>query len=164
MALPASPRAEHSRPPGVGVIESGAKGEGGAEGPQLVGFDIETDTSVGGLDPETAPIVAVALSTDAGDHVLTGPEAAILSDIDRLVAELPAGFLVTWNGSGFDLPFVARRAEILGVPLGLDHVDDPSRASRRDPGRRVVRGRWHRLVQLDGYLVYRADVGRAGIT
>ena len=126
----------------------------------LVGFDIETDTTTGGLDPESAAIVAVAVTTDDGDHVITGDEREILRRTDEILASMPQGVLVTWNGAGFDLPFVARRAEMLGVATGLQLVEDPSRRSRREPDRPAVRGRWHALVHLDGYLLYRADVGR----
>lgn len=145
----------------------------------MVGFDIETDTTNGGLEPDTAAIVAVAISTrwvtppapdhiDTGRHsrecesteqVLTGTEEAILVGVDQLLASIPAGYLVTWNGASFDLPFVARRAQMLGLDLGLDIHDDPARGSSRDPDRPGVRGSWHRLVHLDGYLLYRADVG-----
>ena len=128
--------------------------------PPLVGFDIETDTSVGGLDPEVAAIVAVAVTAPGGDHVLTGEEATILRRTDELVASLPPGQHVTWNGASFDLPFVARRAELLGITLGLHLADEPRWHSRREPDRPVVRARWHRLVHLDGYRLYRADVGR----
>lgn len=127
----------------------------------LVGFDIETDTASGGLDPETAAVVATAVSTDSCDEVFTGDEAELLAKTDHFLSTIPTGYLVTWNGSTFDLPFVARRAELLGIDLGLELSDDPSRGSRHEPDRRAVRGRWHNLVQLDGYVLYRADVGRS---
>jgi len=127
----------------------------------LVGFDIETDTEQGGLDPERAAIVAVAVSTDAGDTVHIGDERDILRRTDALLSSLGRGLLVTWNGASFDLPYVARRAQLLDVPLGLELTDDPGRRSHREPDRRTVRGRWHSLVHLDGYLLYRADVGRS---
>jgi hypothetical protein len=93
--------------------------------------------------------------------VFTGAEADILVNTDNQLAQLGAGLLVTWNGAGFDLPYVARRAEMLGIELGLDLTDDPRRRSTRDPQRRSVRGSWHDLIHLDGYLLYRADVGRS---
>lgn len=128
--------------------------------PPLVGFDIETDTSTGGLDPSTSRIVAVGLSTPTGDEVYDGTEAELLTAVDRRLRELAGGILVTWNGSAFDLPFVAHRARLLDTPIGLVTAEDPVRRSRRDPDRPAVRGRWHRLVHLDGYQLYRADVGR----
>ena len=131
-----------------------------ADTPQLVGFDIETDTSTGGLDPTTSRVVAIALSAPDGDEVFVGAEHDLLASVDRRISELPSGLLVTWNGAGFDLPFVAHRAELLGVPIGLATSAEPLRRSMRDPDRPAVRGRWHRLVHLDGYQLYRADVGR----
>ncbi|MCO5321022.1 MAG: hypothetical protein M9922_06460 [Microthrixaceae bacterium] len=131
-----------------------------ADTPQLVGFDIETDTSTGGLDPTTSRVVAIALSAPDGDEVFVGDEHDLLASVDRRISELPSGLLVTWNGAGFDLPFVAHRAELLGVPIGLATSEEPLRRSMRDPDRPAVRGRWHRLVHLDGYQLYRADVGR----
>ena len=144
-----------------------------------MGFDIETDTTNGGLEPDTAAIVAVAVSIRWATHpaaqgspvelvqpqagpaeqVLTGAEDEILRGVDHLLESIPTGYLVTWNGASFDLPFVARRAEMLGLEIGLEVAEDPARRSRREPDRSAVRGSWHDLVHLDGYLLYRADVG-----
>jgi len=109
------------------------------------GLDIETDTAINGLDPDVAAIVAVALTGDHMEHVLDGDEVEILKQLDSLLGSLPRGIIITWNGTRFDLPFIARRAQILGVPLGLC-----------DPG---GRGEWHGHIHLDGYLLFRADVG-----
>lgn len=127
-----------------------------------VGLDIETDTTAGGLDPATAAIVAVAMCSADGnlEFVFDGDESQMLRDVDDLLAGLPPGLLVTWNGASFDLPFIERRARLLDVPLGLRTAPDPRRTSRRDPTRTAVRARWHDQVHLDGYLVYRSDVGR----
>ncbi len=130
----------------------------------LIGLDIETDTTVDGLDPRRSPIVALALSGEGFEVVFDDvDESALLRAADAAVADLAAGVLVTWNGSGFDLPFIAHRAGLLGVELGLVTEFDPTIAGRHDPlpghpGR--VRGRWHGLGHLDGYQVYRADVGQ----
>ncbi|HZU71479.1 MAG TPA: hypothetical protein VE990_01790, partial [Acidimicrobiales bacterium] len=90
------------------------------------GLDIETDTSRGGLDPRRCRIVAAALATEAYVVVMTGPEKRILANLDDKLARLPDGVLVTWNGSSFDLPFIADRAARLGLRLGLQLRLDPA--------------------------------------
>ncbi|MEO0493309.1 MAG: 3'-5' exonuclease [Actinomycetota bacterium] len=130
----------------------------------LIGLDIETDTTIDGLDPRQSSVLAVAVSGGGVDVVLDGPdEGHILTATDRLLATIDDGVLVTWNGSGFDLPFIGARARALGLTLGLVTRHDPSIAGRHDPlpgepGR--VRGRWHHLPHLDGYQPFRADVGQ----
>jgi len=100
---------------------------------------------IDGLDPEVSPIVAVAVTGESIEHVIDGDESTILRRLDALLRSLPPGVIITWNGTRFDLPFIARRAEMVGVDLGL--VDPSGRA------------RWHGHTHLDGYLLYRADVG-----
>ena len=46
--------------------------------PNVYGLDIETDTTVDGLDSEVAPVVTVALSLDDYDEVFSGDEPSIL--------------------------------------------------------------------------------------
>ena len=131
----------------------------------LIGFDIETDTTIDGLDPRQSSVVAIAISGGGVELVLDGPdEAELLREADAVLASLAPGVLVTWNGSGFDLPFIAVRARVLGLALGLVTRHDPTMAGRHDPlpgepGR--VRGRWHHHRHIDGYQPYRADVGHA---
>lgn len=117
---------------------------------RLYGLDIETDTAIDGLDPEVAAIVAVAVATSTETFVLTGSERTILMSLDALLADLPPGLLTTWNGTGFDLPFIATRAERWCVPIGL-RLGDPTANAACDA--------WYRHQHLDGYLLYRADVG-----
>ena len=47
--------------------------------PAIYGLDIETDTSVDGLDPAVSPVVTVALATGAGEETFVGPERSILA-------------------------------------------------------------------------------------
>jgi hypothetical protein len=130
--------------------------------PLLYGLDIETDTSVDGLDPATSPIVAVALATGAdgdGDTVFTGSEAGILTAVDVHLQNLPAGVIVTWNGAAFDLPFLVARARLTHTSIGLHLTHDPSIALRRaplpgHPG--AYRAAWHAHTHLDAYRAYRA--------
>src|SRR3546814_312720 len=70
----------------------------------IYGLDIETDTSVDGLDPNVSRIVAAALSTCGVDELFDGPEGELLAGLDERLAEWPPGVLAPWNGSAFDLP------------------------------------------------------------
>lgn len=130
--------------------------------PPRYGLDIETDTSAGGLDPAGSAVVAAAVSTENGERVFEGDEVEVLTSLDAHLASLPAGIIVTWNGSGFDLPFIARRAELLRLHLALRLSDDAT-ACLRDPMPGLVHpqlARWHDHDHIDGYRLYRADVGR----
>ena len=132
--------------------------------PLLYGLDIETDTTVDGLDPQVGRVLAVAVAGAGGAEVLSdADEAALLIALDARLADLPAGVLVTWNGARFDLPYLATRADGLGVDLGLVLEPDRSRRSPHTPlpgpRRRLPRARWHHHAHLDVYRSYQADVG-----
>ncbi len=128
----------------------------------VYGLDIETDTTIDGLDPGVARVVTVALSCPHHDEVFSGPEVALLRDLDERLSQLAPGVLATWNGATFDLPFLSDRAGRLGVPLGLRLVADPDIALRHPPlpgHRGGYRGAWHGHRHLDAYRLYRNDVG-----
>lgn len=130
--------------------------------PIVYGLDIETDTTHDGLDPRVAPVVTVALSRDGGDETFSGRESTLLFDLDRRLQSLPAGVLATWNGSAFDLPFLAHRAALHRLDLGLRLALDPTLGSSRAPlpgHRGAYRGAWHHHSHLDAYRLYKSDVG-----
>jgi DNA polymerase elongation subunit (family B) len=130
----------------------------------VYGLDIETDTSVNGLDPAVGGILTVALSTPGGDEVFVGREVDMLAAVDARLAVLAPGVVATWNGAFFDLPFLADRAAHHGVPLGLKLTLDPRIPSRRDPlpgHRGAYRACWHCHRHVDAYQLYRGDVGPA---
>lgn len=125
------------------------------------GLDVETDTAQGGLDPRRCRILAAAVAVSGGVTVLTGREAHLLAGLDGLLRSLPPGTLVTWNGSAFDLPFLADRARACGVPLGLRLRLDPGLVSRHPPlagHAGAYRARWYGHGHLDAYRAYRALV------
>ena len=125
------------------------------------GLDVETDTANGGLDPRQCRILAAAVAGADGVTVLTGREAHLLAGLDGLLRSLPPGTLVTWNGSAFDLPFLADRARACGVRLGLRLQLDPGLVSRHPPltgHAGAYRARWHGHGHLDAYRAYRALV------
>ena len=108
-----------------------------------------------------AAVVSAAIVGGGPAHVLDGDETRLLRRLDDLVSALPPGVLVTWNGGGFDLPFLARRADLLGVRQGLRLRHDPRIVAREPlagcPG--TYRASWYHHRHLDGYRLYRADVG-----
>ena len=143
--------------------------------PRLYGLDIETDTAIDGLDPAIGRVLAVAVVSDEPgdgreslpslDAVFDdGDEAHLLEQLDRHLAALAPGVLVTWNGARFDLPYLATRSARLGVPLGLRLQLDPALGGHHEPlpgHAGAYRAGWYRHDHLDAYRVYRADVGPA---
>jgi len=127
--------------------------------PLLYGLDIETDTTIDGLDPSVAPIVAVSVSSEDDDVVtFRGPEKPLLRALDRWLRARPRGVLVTWNGSGFALPFLVDRAKANRVKLGLRLRADPSLPHKHAPLRghaSPYRSTWHRHLHLDACCLYR---------
>ncbi len=133
-----------------------------ADADRIYGLDIETDTSIDGLDPHITPVTAVGLTGSTWSRVFSGPEAHVLGELDAALEALGSGVIVTWNGARFDLPFLADRAALHGITLGLDLRPDPHTASRRDPLPGHVGGyvaAWYGHRHLDAYAVYRSDVG-----
>ena len=138
--------------------------------PPLYGLDIETDTTVDGLDPRVGRVLAVAVAGADGVTVIDDPdELVLLQHLDHHLVGLDPGVLVTWNGARFDLPFLSTRAARGRVELGLHLVADPSRGRRPRPGEAGdergaeagYRAWWGHHRHLDVYRCYRADVGRA---
>jgi len=132
--------------------------------PIVYGLDIETDTTVNGLDPAVARVLTVALSREGYDEVFSGSEPQILIALDRRLTALPTGVLATWNGAAFDLPFLADRADLNGIRLGLRLRLDTSMRMHREPlpgHAGAYRAVWHEHKHLDAYRLYRGDVGPA---
>ena len=130
----------------------------------VYGLDIETDTTENGLDPRVAAVVTVALAGPGYEEVFTGPEGRLLVELDERIGELEPGVLATWNGAAFDLPFLADRAALHGLALGLRLQHDPSITLRRAPlpgHRGAYRASWYDHGHLDAYRLYRGDVGPA---
>ncbi len=129
----------------------------------VYGLDIETDTTIDGLDPAVAAVVTVALSAPGYEEVFTGDEGGLLTRLDERLDELEPGVIATWNGSAFDLPFLADRAARNDVPVGLSLRPDPTLSTRSPlPGHRgAYRASWYDHRHLDAFRVYRGDVGPA---
>ena len=131
--------------------------------PAVYGLDIETDTTINGLDPTLAAVVTVALAAPGYEEIFAGPEDALLSELDERLDELEPGVVATWNGAAFDLPFLADRAAHHDLTLGLRLRADPSITTRSPlPGHRgAYRASWYEHRHVDAYRLYRGDVGPA---
>lgn len=125
--------------------------------PLIYGLDIETDRRADSVDPVDTPVVTVALSGHRFDELFVGPEAEILASVDARLAQLEPGVIATWNGSTFDLPFIADRARLVGVQLGLRLCSDARLTLRRSllPGHPAAyRAGWHHHCHLDTFRLY----------
>lgn len=139
----------------------------------VYGLDIETEplTSSWGVapvertdevpvvDPRTSTLTRAVLSTPGGDRTFEGDEDRLLTELDAALAGLEPGVLATWNGSGFGLPFLADRAWIRGVRLGLHLAADPRLPFRFEmlPGHRCAyRAAWYDHRHLDAARLYRS--------
>ncbi len=98
----------------------------------VYGLDIETarPDCDGPLDPRDAPIVKVAVSSAGDEFLFEDDERSLLGALDDFLDELEPGVIATWNGSSFDLPYLADRARICNIEIGLRLVEE-SRARRR---------------------------------
>lgn len=89
-------------------------------------LDIETDTSDDGLDPRRSWIRSVSVWSNDGSFVVEtsrrGREPALLETLADWVGNLPAGVIATWNGAGFDLPFLVDRCRHLGLDQIAEQV------------------------------------------
>ena len=148
------------------TVASGAPASRALDASTVYGLDIETDTTVDGLDPRVAHVVAVALAGPTSTQVFTASdltgEARLLARLDAAITRLAPGVLVTWNGAAFDLPFLADRARHHTVTLSLDLHLALGLPSRSDPlagHEGAYRACWGAHRHLDVYRVYRADVG-----
>jgi DNA polymerase elongation subunit (family B) len=126
--------------------------------PLLYGLDIETDTTVNGLDPTASSVVAVSVAGEDGSVTFRGPEPRLLRSLDGYLRRLTPGVLVTWNGSGFDLPFLHDRARATRTKLALRLTPDASLPHKHAPlvGHELpYRARWHKHLHIDACCVYR---------
>lgn len=136
----------------------------------LTALDIETETRFGGgLDPLASSVVAVALAFDDGSTAVfdDADEVALLTRVDE-VLRARHGLLLTWNGAGFDLPFIAVRSRVLGIESGLGLITrhDPALPVKYAPPPGLgdpVRARWYSTAHVDVAHLYRTFAEEHGL-
>jgi len=76
-----------------------------------------------GLSPFSGRVVAIGVAIGSEDPIVFygTNEKTLLEDLSRLVAANRLELIVTFNGEAFDLPFLAHRALVQGVP-GLARI------------------------------------------
>jgi hypothetical protein len=88
---------------------------------KLYALDIETDTTIDGRDPSVASVIAVSIAEVGGPvAVLAGPERMVLAATLAVLESLEPGIVATWNGAGFDIPFIQERCTLMGINTGWE--------------------------------------------
>ncbi len=90
-------------------------------GPWFIGVDIETDTTVDGLDPRVAGVISWAIAGEAtavtylvDDRSEVGGLIGLFAALHGLASAATVDsplVVATWNGAGFDWPFLHTRLE-----------------------------------------------------
>src|SRR3989338_9435722 len=122
------------------MLSSISPGEGNRENLNILAFDIETYSPHGRvMVPEEHPIIMLAVSGKSVSKVITWKrfkterkdiefvesEAALLEHFFRLIESQRPDIIATYNGDGFDFPYIITRAKKHKIPLdiGLDHSE-----------------------------------------
>ena len=82
-------------------------------------FDIKTETSILTPNPGRDPISAMETKHDGEEFLLYGDEAEILRQFSDTVRDRDPDFLVCPRCDDFTLPYLLKRAELLGLDLQL---------------------------------------------
>ncbi len=156
------------------VVENGwikeFKEAGGVE-LRRAALDIEVYAPGRSPDHERDPVIMVSyvdsdgfevvLTTKEVDHSKVMPvesEGRLFQELTRIVRERDPDVIYTYNGDDFDLPYLKRRAEVLGVrlPWGRDGSEIQVRRTAMG-GAVAIRGRVH----VDVYRIaeYMASIG-----
>ncbi len=96
-------------------------------------FDLETQ----GLDPATDRIFMVAVRVPSGvvhlleaEAISDAGEAGLIRRLCAVIRDADPDVIENHNLHGFDLPFLVRRASLLGVPLDLGRIGPPGLRQR----------------------------------
>ncbi|MEZ5377665.1 MAG: hypothetical protein R2733_14265 [Acidimicrobiales bacterium] len=131
--------------------------------PLIYGLDLVTNTEGPTIDLTSDRIVAIGLSTEAGEELYEGDEAELLTMVDRRLEMLRHGVLTTWGGSVLALPLLHGRVAALGLDLSLRIFPDERRNPRNGASAPIsgveqpMWGAWHSHPHLDLARVYDDD-------
>jgi DNA polymerase elongation subunit (family B) len=92
---------------------------------------LQLDLETTGLDPDVDRVFMAAVRGPAGEHILLeaeadddAAEAELLRAVQSCVARFDPDIIENHNLHGFDLPFLMRRAQRLGLRLALGRLPD----------------------------------------
>ncbi|MCX5741787.1 MAG: ribonuclease H-like domain-containing protein [Proteobacteria bacterium] len=104
---------------------------------------LQLDLETTGLDPTTDRIFLVALrAPDGATETIEGDERDLIAALVARVTTLDPDVIENHNLHGFDLPFLATRARLHGVPLTLGRVVGSGPAALRERPSRKGRTRF----------------------
>lgn len=132
----------------------------------LYGLDIETDTSQNGFDPSIARVLSVAVASHDGSVLVVlddEDEVALLGETLNVLHGLEPGTVATWNGSGFDLSFLAIRLSRYGFHHNWDLWQSARPAKYPPVGGYPVRARIGTHAHIDVAFPYQALCETSGI-
>ena len=128
---------------------------------------MQVDLETTALDPDEGRIFLVAVRDSRGLRVTLeagapGDEARLIEELCALVRERDPDVIENHNLFGFDLPFLERRAEVLGVPLALGRAGGPPLLERNagGPGARSPGGKRPRHAVAGRELIDTLDAVR----
>lgn len=93
---------------------------------------LQVDLETTGLDPQRDRIFLIAVRDPDGQIELIegADEAALIARLVAIVRAADPDVIENHNLHGFDLPFLERRARLLGVPLALGRIGPPGLRQR----------------------------------
>ena len=134
-------------------------------------LDIEVYAPGRSPEPEKDPIILISyvdsegyqvvLSTKPIDHPkvrVIESEAKMIQELTRIIKERDPDIVYTYNGDDFDLPYLKKRAEVLGLKLPWGRDGSEIQVRRTAIGGAVsIRGRAH--VDVFRIVEYMASIG-----
>lgn len=113
----------------------------------LYAFDIETTS----LTWDTGQVTTVAVCSTEHAFVLEDTdEIRLLRALRSHMASLPEGIVVTWNGAAFDGPYLAGRADVLGIERPCTLFADRTIAPKYEPQPGFPRHGMHPIFDAAG--------------
>jgi DNA polymerase elongation subunit (family B) len=133
---------------------------------RIYGLDIETDTEINGVSPKDSSVISAAVASADGlvCRVFDAEsEYVLLEQLVGYLEGLEPGIIATWNGSGFDLAFLAERMRIIDVSHSWTLWPSARLAKYPPVGGQTVRAKLTEHTHVDIAYAYKAFATDAAI-